>query len=491
MAEMSVKNKSRRFFRFRHRGRVAQVGIYLGKLIRMFVYQNDWKVLPMAALIGGLVGMVIRRRLFITMEGTLLGGFAMVMVCIWNGCFNSIQVICRERDVIKREHRSGMHISSYICAHMIYQALLCILQTAVTLYVTKTVGVKYPAEGLFTPWMIVDFGISMFLITYASDMMSLWISTLAHNTTTAMTIMPFVLIFQLVFSGGMLSLPQWTSYITPFTISNPAVKVIAAQGGYNSRPVLTIWDQVNKMRDKEVSATVNVGQVLDLLQNEDIEVIRNMRQMPLARVFTLGEVKDLLDQSSSYREFRQENLLNNMTLRDLLRFTLDNSAFDALWSFDFKLEIPGLSLRSLVERLLKEERLKPVLDRQVTSTTTVGDVLDAVDAEGLLEKYRDMELGKDISLGKVVDMLAGNSDIQSMRDKSYTYTATLGSIIEMIGEERVKDILQNKVGEASYKPEYANTPENILEYWISLAGFILAFAALAVITLEFIDKDKR
>ena len=47
------------------------------------------------------------------MEGTLMGAFAIACVCIWTGSFNSIQVICRERDVIKREHRAGMHISSY------------------------------------------------------------------------------------------------------------------------------------------------------------------------------------------------------------------------------------------------------------------------------------------------------------------------------------------------------------------------------------------
>ena len=92
-----MSEKHSRQFRARHRGRGAQIFIDLGKLLRMFIYQNDWKVLPMAALIAGLVGMVIRKRLFITMEGTLMGAFAMVMVCIWNGCFNSIQVICRER----------------------------------------------------------------------------------------------------------------------------------------------------------------------------------------------------------------------------------------------------------------------------------------------------------------------------------------------------------------------------------------------------------
>lgn len=491
MAEMSVNNKPSRQFKARHRGRGAQVGIYLGKLLRMFVYQNDWKVLPMAALIAGLVGMVIRKRLFINMEGTLMGGFAMVMVCIWNGCFNSIQVICRERDVIKREHRSGMHISSYIFSHMVYQALICALQTGVTLYVTKIVGVKYPDQGLFTPWMIVDFGITLFLITYASDMMSLWISSLSRNTTTAMTVMPFVLIFQLVFSGGMLSLPEWTNYFTPLTISNPALKVVAAQGDYNHRPVMTIWNQVNKMRDREVSATVTVGQVFDLLQNEDIAPVKALRETRLTRVFTLGEVRDMLNSSASYQEFRQETILETMTLGDLLRKALDSPEFDSLWNFDFKLEVPGFTLRSLVERILKEERLQTVMSRQITETTTIGDVLDAVDAEGLMEKYQDLELGKDTDVGMFVDMLAGNSDMKNFMDQSYTFESTLGDIINMVGEDRVMDILQNKVAEASYDPTYDNNAENILSYWFKLLLFVLAFAALATITLEFIDKDKR
>jgi hypothetical protein len=65
MAETRFESTKRRFM-IRHRGRGAQVFIYLGKLLRMFVYQSDWKVLPMAALIAGLVGMVVRRKFFIS-----------------------------------------------------------------------------------------------------------------------------------------------------------------------------------------------------------------------------------------------------------------------------------------------------------------------------------------------------------------------------------------------------------------------------------------
>ena len=119
----------------KHTGRFPQMIIYLGKLFRMFIFQNDWKVLPMSAIIAGLVSFAVGGSLFKTMEGTMMGTFALACVCIWNGFFNSIQVVCRERAIIKREHRSGLHITSYIAAHVIYQAVLCMAQSAITLIV--------------------------------------------------------------------------------------------------------------------------------------------------------------------------------------------------------------------------------------------------------------------------------------------------------------------------------------------------------------------
>ena len=67
----------------------------------------------------------------------------------------------------------------------------------------------------------------------------------------------------------------------------------------------------------------------------------------------------------------------------------------------------------------------------------------------------------------------------------------MGDLVNMIGEERVKDLLQNKIADASYNSDYDNTPDNVMGYWLTLSLFVLAFAALSMITLEFIDKDKR
>ena len=59
---MSEANKTveKRMRRIRHTGRSSQVLIYLGKQLRFFINESDWKVLPMAAVIAGLVAMVIR-----------------------------------------------------------------------------------------------------------------------------------------------------------------------------------------------------------------------------------------------------------------------------------------------------------------------------------------------------------------------------------------------------------------------------------------------
>ncbi len=236
----------------RHKGRLAQTGIYLGKLLRMFVFQNDWKVLPMAAVITGVVTYVLGTYLFVTQEGTISGSFALVCVCIWNGFFNSIQSVCRERSIVKREHRSGMHISAYIAAQMIYQMLLCLAQTIITLVIFRLTSVNTPAAGIVTPWGLVDLGITIFLVTYAADMMALTISCLVRTTTTAMTVMPFLLIFQLVFSGTFFSLEGFAEKLTALTISRWGINGICAIGRYNQQPMVTLWNTIFKFRDVDL-----------------------------------------------------------------------------------------------------------------------------------------------------------------------------------------------------------------------------------------------
>jgi hypothetical protein len=257
-------------YQYKHRGRVAQTFIYLGKLFRMFLFQNDWKVLPMSAVIAALVAFAVGANIFKTMEGTMMGTFALACICIWNGFFNSIQMICRERAIVKREHRAGLHITSYVAAHMIYQMVLCLLQVVITLGVLRIMSIKMPERSMFTPWPEADLGISLFLITYCADMLALLVSAFARTTTTAMTIMPFLLIVQLLFSGGFFNLPQEATPFTYLTATKWGLTAMCAQGDYNSLPMVTVWNSALKMKDVEVEGEKPLLTMFQYIEENDM-----------------------------------------------------------------------------------------------------------------------------------------------------------------------------------------------------------------------------
>lgn len=259
----------------KYSGRIAQIGIYFRKFLRMFVYQSDWKVLPIGAIIAALITLVVGKNMFVTMEGTTYGTFALSCACIWNGVFNSIQVVCRERDIVKREHRSGLHISSYVIAHVLYQLMLCILQTLVTLLICAIVGVHFPETGIITPLGVVDLGITLLIITFAADALGLMVSSIVKNTTTAMTIVPFVLIFQLIFSGNFFSLGK-ADFVKNFTISHWGMDSMCIIGQYNSLPMTTLWKTMVRIQD------------ITVMDEHPIrEIVQNMRENDMVDAFKI------------------------------------------------------------------------------------------------------------------------------------------------------------------------------------------------------------
>jgi len=417
--------------RVHHAGRIEQIGIYLGKQFRFFINQSDWKVLPMAAIIAGLVAMVIRKRFFVNMEGSLIGSFALACVALWNGCFNSIQSVCRERAIVKREHRSGLHISSYVIAHMIYQFMLCAAQTALTMFVLRQLGVQIPrgsGSGIITPWMICDIGITMFLISYAADMMSLFLSSISHTTTGAMTLMPFILIFQLVFSGGVIPLPEWSKPLSNFTITNYGIRALASQSHYNDLPMNTVWNTVSGMKNTELNLNITMGEILDKLDSPGIV---KRRDTEVLKAYTVGEIIDILNGADSTLHLREKKIVEDFT---------------------------------------------------------VGDALDALKAD---ESLSSSTVNRQITLGEVIDFLKNNKALNAMRDKSFSLKTTVGDVIDILGEENVKDFVMRKTAAAAYKSEYTSDRKNIAGNWLILGVFILFFAMISTIALELIDKDKR
>lgn len=241
--EPKEKNKKK----VHHAGYIAQIRIYLGKLLRLFVYEHNWKVLPMAALMAFMVAYVVRWNMFKNMEGTKLGSFAIVCLCLWNGMFNSVLSVCRERDILKREHRSGLHILSYLSAHVIYQTMLCLLQTVISLVIFVLMGMKFPAHGVVIPNAVLDIGLSIFLATLTSDMMALMVSCLVRTTTAAMTVIPFLLMIQVMLSGIIFPLGDSLSRAESLTVTKWTMRAVSSQSYYNDLPSKALYVAIDKL----------------------------------------------------------------------------------------------------------------------------------------------------------------------------------------------------------------------------------------------------
>lgn len=226
-------------------GRIGQTGVYLGKCFRMFVNEKGWKSLISTVIIAVILAWVIGDNTFVVNEPTKTGTFAMICGCIWIGMFNSVQTICRERAIIKREHRTGLHITSYMLAHVIYEFLQCMAEGLI-LTIVFDIYRDFPNHGIMVEWIGMEFFISFTLIIFSADAIGLMISSIVKTENAAMTIMPFALIIELVLAGLMFQLPEDAEFLKSFTVSRWGLQAICTSADINEIPT---WDTYEKMKE--------------------------------------------------------------------------------------------------------------------------------------------------------------------------------------------------------------------------------------------------
>ena len=88
-------------------------------------------------------------------------------------------------------------------------------------------------------------------------------------------------------------------------------------------------------------------------------------------------------------------------------------------------------------------------------------------------------------------MTEDNPDAKELRETEITYDTTVGDVLEILGEDRVRDYVVEKSSHVAQDPNYTYDAAHIIAYWLDLMIFAAIFAFGAMITLEFIDKDKR
>ena len=213
-----------------------QIRIYFGKNGRIFFNEKKYiSIILSTVLMTLMIGMVTGSEMFAQYSATRNGAFALVCACIWIGIFNSIQSICKERATIKEEKRNnGLDLMAYTLAHVLFDAIVCFFEALlVTLIIFLLKKNNIPGESSFPTVTVLKYLFTFFLVIFSSDVFGLAASAFSLNTEIAMTIMPFLLIVQLLLSGFVFSLDGVMKALSNATISKWGLNAICIAADVN------------------------------------------------------------------------------------------------------------------------------------------------------------------------------------------------------------------------------------------------------------------
>ena len=510
------------------------LGANLKRLFTFFAFGGDWKCLPIAIVITAIVASVARRDFFSTMDGTIKGSLALTCIAIWNGCFNSITIVSRERKDVRKMCRGGMKVSSYIVSIFIYQLVICLVQTVLTIYTCHLIGISFPRDGLFVSSLLVEIGFTMFLITFGADMMSLTISALVSDSVTALTIMPFVLVIQLVFSGSVINVSTLNHSLSRCTISNYGVKCIASQADYNRRPMMLAWTTLLTIKDTKVGTVIyvndilealeeknaspavrelratkmtdiisveniekaingnttissildrdlkietTVGDILDMIQDEErFPAVKDLRAVNIDRSYTVGEIKEILDKTDAFQSVKDDKIIYGL-------FTV-GSAIDLVMSFfqDKTIDV-SINIGNVMDNVISMDDVVAARDKKLFEGMTLRKILNMIGLENIVANIKKSLSDSNLTVGQFIDSTLAKEEAKKLRHMKLDLTAKIGEIIDLVGEDRVKDFLITNTSEAAMVEEYDHTKVNIAFYWKMLALFILIFAFTSTVSI--------
>lgn len=171
-----------------------------------------------AVIICGLAAYVIRYNMFGVFENAKVGFFILVCCSLWMGMFDSILSVCGNREVLERDKFSGLRPSTFVVASVVFHAWHALLQSAILFVITR-VFIVWPTDA---PFLLFDdrieFFITVFLITFASQMLGLAVSAIVKRNDHALIAAPFLLIYELIMSETLFGLPSWIEPLRETTI---------------------------------------------------------------------------------------------------------------------------------------------------------------------------------------------------------------------------------------------------------------------------------
>ena len=129
---------------------------------------------------------------------------------------------------------ADLKLSSYICSKLVVQSLLAFIQSFILITVYAML-VEFPSESLIiNPYF--DFLIISTITIISAASLGILISSVVKDANIAMSVAPLILVPQLLFSGMLFELKDFSSFISNFVLCRFSVSALGTTLDLNNMP---------------------------------------------------------------------------------------------------------------------------------------------------------------------------------------------------------------------------------------------------------------
>lgn len=178
------------------------------------------------------LAMIISSQVFEYYEKTKAIMFSIALAALYIGLGDSIQEICKERVILKKEYMANLRLSAYVASKMTVMLLLSFLQSLLFVFTFKLL-VKTPVDGVMYSWT-TEMIITMTITVFSSATIGLFVSAFSRDESAAMTYLPLLLVPQSLFCGMLFELEGITIKISKFILCRWSLEMLGTTNNLNS-----------------------------------------------------------------------------------------------------------------------------------------------------------------------------------------------------------------------------------------------------------------
>ena len=184
-----------------------------------------------APIVAVLLALVTTSDLYSSYDDTKAILFSIGCACVWLGLLNSVQEICKEKVILQKEHMADLKLSAYLLSKFIVQGILAFIQATVLVSIFQAMVGKSDNSILIDGYW--DIQLICFLTILSSAALGLFISSIVKNSNLAMSVIPLILVPQLLFSGILFKLEGFADFISNFILCRWSVEGLGTSVNLN------------------------------------------------------------------------------------------------------------------------------------------------------------------------------------------------------------------------------------------------------------------